>query len=265
MKKFISILLAMLTLLSFSASVMAADSDFVPSITNKGAPEFAVTIDEDGKGVIGYLRQEDGTVIAIEYEDHVVITSVSDADDSDEIPEDAKKTLKDVYDDLCKDDTKLSDLCPDLNDLVSSKLGDDKTADDLVIKDLFDITPLCDDLKTQLPTDGIVVDFNFKVALDPDAFIAAMVYVDGVWKLVPTVNNGDGTITCTFEEICPVAFLVPADSATDGVISDGATDSNVTIVTGKDNLTSILFWGGTMALSLGLIVVLCVVTRRKKG
>lgn len=265
MKKFISILLAMVTLLSFSFSVMAADSDFVPSITNKGAPEFAVTIDEDGKEVIGYLRQDDGTVIAIEYKDHVVITSVSDADSSDDIPEDAKKILKDVYEDLCKDDTKLSDLCPDLNDLVSSKLGDNKTADDLVIRDLFDITALCDDLKTKLPIDGIVVDFIFKVALDSDAFIAAMVYVDGTWKLVPTVNNGDGTITCTFEDICPVAFLVPADSTTDGVIIDTATDSNVTIVTGKDNLTSILFYGGTMAVSLGLIVVLCVVSRRKKG
>ncbi len=265
MKRLVSILLVIVTLFSFSLSVMASEVEFVPSITNKGAPEFAVTIDENGKKVIGKLKDSNDNVIAIEYEDHVVITSVSDADSSTEIPKDAKDTLKKVYDELCMPDTKLSELCPELNDLVAEKVCPNKNADDLVIRDLFDITALCDPLKTQLPTDGTVVDFNFKVNISADTFITAMVYVDGVWKLVPTVNNGDGTITCTFEDICPVAFLVPADASCNGVITDDATDSNVTIVTGKDNLTNILFWGGIMAVSFALILALCFVSRRKRG
>lgn len=265
MKKLVSILLVIFTLCSFSLTAMAKDVEFVPSITNKGAPELLVTIDEDGKQVIGYLKDSNSEVIAIEYKDHIVITSVSDADDSTEIPKDAKDTLKKVYEDLSKPNTKLSDLCPDLTDLVKSDLSKDKTADDLVIRDLFDITALCDSLKTKLPVDGTVVDLSFKVGIDADTFITAMVYVNGAWKLVPTVNNGDGTITCTFEDICPVAFLVPADASCNGVIADDATDSNVTIVTGKDNVANIILWGSIMAVSFTLVIALCVVSRRKKN
>lgn len=266
MKKLASVLLVILTLFSFSLTVMAKDVEFVPSITNKGAPELVVTIDENGNEVIGYLRDANKKVIATEYSDHVVITSVSDAETSTEIPSEAKDLLIKVYDELSLPDTKLSDLCPELDELVKSELGNDKSADDLVIRDLFDITPLCDPLKTELPKDGNVVDFTFKVGIDANTFISAMVYVDGAWKLVPTVNNGNGTVTCTFEDICPVAFLVPSNASTpsDVVIADGAMDSNV-IVTGIDNISSIILWGSVMAVSLALIITLCVVSRRKEN
>ena len=55
MKKLVSMLLVIFTLCSFSLTAMAKDVEFVPSITNKGAPELLVTIDEDGKQVIGSL------------------------------------------------------------------------------------------------------------------------------------------------------------------------------------------------------------------
>lgn len=264
MKKFLAFLMIIVTLLTFSISAYAAEVGFVPSITNKGAPEFAVVIDETGKEAIGYLYDSEGNVIAVEYKDHIVITSVAEADTSTEIPDDAKTELKNVFQDLSAPNAKLSEICPDLNDLVAKKLGTDKTADDLVIRDLFDLTALCDPLKTELPKDGTTVDLNFKVNVGSDDFITAMVYVDGAWKLVPTTNNGDGTITCSFEEICPVAFLVPAEQGSSGIIADTPTGENATIVTGN-NTTTIALWSGVMVVSLGLIITLCIVARRKKG
>lgn len=264
MKKFLAFLMIIVTLLTFSITAYAAEVGFVPSITNKGAPEFATVIDETGGQVIGYLYDSEGNIIAVEYQDHILITSVSEADTSTEIPDDARTELKNVFQELSAPDAKLSEICPDLNDLVANKLGTDKTADDLVIRDLFDLTALCDPLKNELPKDGTTADLNFKVNVGPDDFITAMVYVDGVWKLVPTTNNGDGTITCTFDEICPVAFLVPAEQGGNGIIIDTATGENATIVTGNSAKT-IALWSGVMVVSLGLIVTLCVISRRKKG
>ena len=36
-----------------------------------------------------------------------------------------------------------------------------------------------------------------------------MTYNDGQWEPIrETRNNGDGTVTCLFEHLCPVAFFV---------------------------------------------------------
>ena len=43
----------------------------------------------------------------------------------------------------------------------------------------------------------------------PPVEVAVFSYVDGEWiEAVSVTNNGDGTVTVVFEDICPVAFAV---------------------------------------------------------
>lgn len=271
MKKAISCLLALTMLLVFSLGAVAESVDFVVSITNKGAPSLVVIDTENGQNVIGRLRNAAGELLSTEHDDCVVITSVSDAPNSTTIPEDAKNLLLSVYDELKDNGTQLSVLCPGLNDLVADKLGEGKNADALVVRDVFDISSVCEDLSTHLPEDGTTLDLTFDLSVG-DELVAAMVYVDGAWQVVPTVNNGDGTVTCTFEELCPVAFMVPgtdSDNAGGSGNVGGGSDnvgggSSGEPATGDTTSTgTLILWSALMVVSLSAIVVL-VVYRRKK-
>lgn len=56
----------------------------------------------------------------------------------------------------------------------------------------------------------LVADFDLGVA--PDAQVTVMIYMDDKWEPVEAVvNNGDGTVTCKFQSIGPVAFCLPAE------------------------------------------------------
>lgn len=255
MKKFFSVMLAIAMLFCVSFSVMATNVEFVPSITNKGAPEIVITIDDDGN-LIGGIYDADGNLLSKEYEDCIVITSVSDADKSKDIPKKAKEILKDAYEELNEKGSKLSELCPELNDIVKEKFGDDYDADDLVVRDLFDVTSQCDNIDKYLNGGDNTFEITFKLPLSASEFVTAMVYVDGEWKVVPkVVNNGNGTVTVSFNEICPVAFLVPGDSI--GETSVPAT--------GDAFYSDVILWGSLMAVSLaGIVVVLVSLSRRRK-
>jgi hypothetical protein len=83
-----------------------------------------------------------------------------------------------------------------------------------------------------------------------------MTYKNNEWNpVVSTVNNGDGTVTCTFEHLCPVEFSVK-------------TADEPPVQTGDDSGKDLLLWGAVAAVALVAIVVLTVVTFRgskKKG
>lgn len=263
MKKLLSLIMVITVMLACTVSAMATEVDFVPSISNKGAPELVVTYDENGRMVIGVLFDGNGRVISTEYEDCIVITSVNNAKTSTKIPEDAKNELIKAFEELNADNAKLSDLCPELNDIVKDKLGDDWTADDLVVKDLFDVSGMCDELKNELSKDGNTLELKFDLSLPKDAFITAMVYVDGKWQpIVETKNNGDGTITCVFEEICPVAFLTTGSGT---ATNTPQTDANVnadSVITG-DTVNNIILWSVVILMSLSVMAAMFIYNRKR--
>lgn len=255
MKKALSLFLVVVTLATaFSMSVSA--DNFVPSITNKPAPELVTTIDGDGKKVIGHVVDPQGNKLTTEYHDCLVITSVFEAkENATNIPEDARTILLDVYDELSADDMKLSTLSDELNKQVADKFGNGNNADKLVVKDLFDISVLCDELEEELAPEGNVMSLTFKLPVDAQEFVAVMTYNDGEWSpIVSAVNNGNGTITCTFEHFCPVAFLVP----------EGEMTNDPPAQTGDNMAPQIVFWGVVMVVSTALIVVLVVGQRNKR-
>ncbi len=241
MKKVLVCLLAVATLFACTLTVSA---DFVKSIEDKGAPGIVAGDD----GVIGKVLGEDGEVIAVCHEDCIIITPVAEAETSTEIPEDAREILLQVYEELCDPDTKLSEVFEDLNDDVKAALGEDKDADDLVIRDLFDVTGICSDLKV-LPKDGQSIELTFDLSVPKDGLVLGMIYIDGEWKQLDLTNNGDGTVSVVFTEFCPVAFLVPSSTAS-------------APVTGED-LGKLAVWGGLLAVSAVAVVLLVVFGRKK--
>lgn len=253
MKRVLSFALALVMLVALSSTAFA--TKFVDSISNKGAPEVIPAGVKDGEEYIGEVIDPEGNVLHTVTHDCLVVTPVSEANTSTRIPEDARDLLLEVYDELSKPDTKLSTLCPELDDIVKAAFGDEYDADDLVVRDLFDATALCDELKQFLPIPGNTIDITFKLPLGADEFVSVIAYVDGVWKpIVKTVNNGDGTVTCTFEDICPIAFLTHVDS------SSGSPDDPAD--TGDDAGMMMGVWGAVMAISLLAIIALIYVYRR---
>ena len=82
--------------------------------------------------------------------------------------------------------------------------------------------------------------------------VIVMVYINGQWVPAEKVtNNGDGTVTVVFEDICPVAFVVEKDEA-DGPAQTGD-------VLGQD----LMLWVVLMVLSMAAIVVLNIYRRKR--
>ena len=250
MKRFITGLLA--TVFCLSSTCFAMANTFVPSVGYKPAPELEIEIGDDGVPLWGSLWDEDGMVLGItdEHKDCIIITPVAEVDTSTRIPEDARQILKDVYAKLNSGEMKLSDIDA-LNKFVAENLGEGKSGKDLVVKDLFDVSVICSELMDHIIQPGKYIQLTFNVGIAPDQFFAAMVYVDGEWRMVEAVNNGDGTVSCMFEDICPVAFLVESTTV----------DYGKTPETGDTNAMKAVFWGATAAASFAALVV---IARRKK-
>ena len=211
--------------LCFSMACPAQAAEFVPSAGYKDHPN----VDGPIK-----LVDEDGNVVDDVDDGCLVITSVAEAEDSDEIPEDAKKELLDVY-------QKLTD------GTMTLPYVDDQ---EYVIRDLIDISLICDDgHKEKLEEEGVYLELTFELGVVPGIEVVVMVYIDGQWVAVPGVtNNGDGTVTVLFEDICPVTFSVPVES------------HNPPAQTG--DTSGILIWTAVLVVSAAALVVL-LISRRK--
>ncbi len=196
MKKLVACLLVLVLCLSTAVFATAETVEFVPSISYKPAPGVVAT---DPAG----------------HEGCIVVVPVADADSSKVLTKDEAETLKSVYNALSKNGVKLSEQCPDLTKPVQAVLGENKTADDLVVRDLFHVGATCEDLPAYLQGGK-----TFKLTLDStvakDEKVFAMLYKDGKWvALENTVNNGDSTITITLDGFGPVAIMVPASVGSD--------------------------------------------------
>lgn len=273
MKKMLSIVLVLVLCLALTCPVFAVDDTFVPSIGYKPAPELAPAETEDGP-TVGYAYDEDGNVIgSVLYvddkitvtaahpegvaEDHVclIITPLSEAETSTEIPDAAKDLLLQIYDQLVSNGMKLFGECEGLNEFVAERLGEGITAEDLVVRDLFDVSVLCDELEEYLEPDGTTICLDFDMNLPQDTFVAVVAYKGGQWRMIENVEVGvKGNVVCTtYENFCPVAVLTLAEE-----------DAAATPYTGDTAGTNVMVWGCVMAASLAAILVLFLIQRKRK-
>lgn len=248
MKKFIALVVALMVCASMVLPVAAVES-FTPSVTNKPSPDIVPVTDPDGNPALGVVLSGD-EIIDYVYEDCLVITSVADALSSTTIPEAARDLLLSVYNKLTSGEMTLP------YDLLKAGLKSEK----MVIRDLFDVSFLCGD--GSMPVDhpellepeGVVLRLTFKLGVAAGDKVYAMTYKNDAWNpIVSTVNNGDGTVTCTFEHLCPVAFAVEtADAGTD---TPGET--------GDPQGEQMGMWIAIAAVSLIAVIALVVVYRTK--
>ena len=207
MKKIVVLTMVMILLLTSVASVSA--EGYLPSVNYQAFPGLVIIEDENGNKIIGYVENAEGEVLNTEYHGCILITPVMDAKrEVSFLSEPAEKLLVDTYEMLAAPDAKLSELIPELNDIAKEALGERATADDLVVRELIDITACCEDLIHYLEIDGNTLTLTFKMVVPLETFITVMTYKDGEWEEVDKViNNDDGTVSVKFSRLCPVLFL----------------------------------------------------------
>ena len=129
MRKLICLVTVLLLCVSFACPIFAAE-EFVPSISYKGTPDIVKIKDANGQDAIGVIRGANGVAHYV-YEDCLLLTPVASAATDTQIPADAKTELLEVYEALSKGTMKLP-------------YGEDVKAEYMVIRDLFDLSWICD-------------------------------------------------------------------------------------------------------------------------
>ncbi len=239
MKKVICIMIALVICMSLTVPVLAAGEGFVPSISEKDGPVIVPTEDEQGNPVLAPVVGQDGEVLDYAEEDCLVITPISKADTSEEIPDASKTVLLTIYDQL-KDGTMK---------IPYEELFSAKDTDEIVIRDLVDVTWLCEDHPDMLAPAGVTTKFTFDLGVGKNDEVFVMTYKRDEWHAAQSVkNNGDGTVTCEFEEFCPVAFAVRVK------------DETMPPKTGDD--ANLGLWVGLLVVSA--VALTAVLTFRKK-
>lgn len=241
MRKFLSICITFMMVLALAAPAFA--TEFVPSISMKPPLDLDIMGEENNEPWYGEIVDENGEVIQKLYEDDIIVTPLAEIDDAD-IPQDAKELLKEVYEDLMDGTTSLEDV-EGLMEKVKEALGEEAVADDLVIRDLFDVTVVDPDA-IELLAEGNRLRVTFDTDFDPEDFLAVMTYDDG-WKLAyDYVINEDGTVTVILEKDGPVAFLTTARE----MYADGED------IPATGDTTNIALWAGAGVAAAALLVLL---------
>lgn len=182
MRKVFALVLAVLICVSLAGFAVA--DTFTPSVTYKAAPVL-VSAFMDGEDV----------------EDCVEVTSVQAArKKTTDITQEERDLLIEVYEKL--------------NDGSMTVEGLDES---YVIRDLMDISfkLACRESADHgakdevLAKEGVVLTTVLDLNIGKNVEVVVMAYIDGEWAPIKSVeNNGDGTLTCEFEDICPVLFAV---------------------------------------------------------
>lgn len=189
MRKLICLLISLALCAGLAMPALAEEAEFTPSITYK-----------DGPGIMdAYLGQENEE--PEEVDDCVVVTTIEQAEEkSTDISQEDRDLLLEVYEQLEDGSMELP------------------LDGDYVIRDLVDVSFEYEDCRQieehghkdeVLAQEGTTLTVTFDLGVGPFEEVIVLVYLDGQWVRVENVkNNGDGTVTCEFEDICPVAFVV---------------------------------------------------------
>lgn len=246
MKKIICLFTAFLLCLGLATPAFA--EEFVPSVGVKDAPSVVEVV----------IIDEDGNVVREIGDDCLFVTSLSailagEEGENDHHNENFDLLLS-VYNQL-KDGTMK---------LPYEKFNAGIDAATMVIRDLFDATLICTDEEEPdcepnsdencadvLEPAGVRIRITFDLGVSRDTTVYTMSYKEEAWQAIPTVNNGDGTVTCTFEHLCPVVFSVREGS-----------DSNSP---NTGDPTNVLPWVVLLTVSAAGLVTLLVFKRKRSN
>ena len=182
MKKTITCLIALILCIGLILPVSATESAFVPSVTYKDGPVV-----------------EDAVMNGETVKDCVVVTTVKQAEE---------KTT-DIY-------QEERDILVEVYEKVSTGAMVIPVQEGYVVRELVDVSFAAEECvepehkhEEELEKEEVTQTVSFALGVDPGVDVQVMVFFEEEWIPVDTVNNGDGTITCVFEVMGPVAFAVP--------------------------------------------------------
>lgn len=202
MKKIMSMLMVLVMCFGIVATASAAEDEFVPSITYKAEPEIVPVEGPDGEAYIGIIKNAEGEIL--DYVGHgcILLTPIAHIwDEEIQVPADVERLLRFVYEELNEGDMEIP----------YEKHEADLNPDNMVIRDLFDARWLCEEHRAMIEQPGVVLEITFELDVDPDVELFVTTYDEEAdeWEpIVKTENNGDGTVTCTFEHLCAIEFSV---------------------------------------------------------
>ena len=181
MRKIICLLCVLVLCMSLACPVFAAQNTFVPSITYKDTPD----IDD---------AQQNGENTG----SCLVTSSIDDARAAGDKATEDQQELLDLYAKLDNGTMKLP------------------LEGNFVIRDLISVTfdqVGCIDPshghEEWLAQPGNCIDLTFDLGVSRGTDVQVLVYKDGQWTPAEdVVNNGNGTVTCTLEDLGTIAFCV---------------------------------------------------------
>lgn len=192
-------------------------SNFTPSVSGKDAPEMTTSTGSEGETIVGYIRNSvTGEEIAVPDDNYIIITAVAERDYVMDIQ--THEHLEWGYDGVLQaanvgeliSDTEEGTIAADI-EAVLAELGLELTCDQLVVKDLFEVTAYGDYLDYMYDENNHL-DITFDADLDPSKPLVAIHSSDSVyWHVHPTEDvalNADGTVTLKMYDLGTVAFLV---------------------------------------------------------
>lgn len=206
MKKVLCFVLAVIMILTMACAVIATgsktDGDFIPSISYTEHPDIVpykgVEGDDKGKEVWGEIRNID-EFVGYFGRDCLLVTSVYEALNDKDVPEDVKEDLLEVYYALLGDEMEIP------YEKINKKFRDDYMS----VRDLFDVRWLCEEHKEMDKLENHYITAVFDLGVLEDVTVYAMVYDGKDWTpAINVINNGDGTVTCTIEDAGIIAFSV---------------------------------------------------------
>lgn len=206
---------------------------FTPSVSGKAAPEIVTSKGADGETNVGYIRNNAGDLeIPVPNKNYIIVTPVSKRDYVVDIQ--THEHLEWGYDSILGAEN-VGELFGehDVNDVISAdehstiaslldevlvKMGVELTHEQLVVKDLFEVTAYGNYLEYLYDVNNYL-EITFDADLEPGQSLAVIHSHDSVhWHVHPieeTVVNADGTVTLKMYELGVVAFLVEAEENTD--------------------------------------------------
>lgn len=241
MKRFLSLLVAALMLVTLICPCFAAEDDFVPSIGYKPSPDIVPVEGEDGSSHIGIIRDSDGNIVDYVDPGCLLVTPIGDALDKDsDILDEVREALLDLY----------NALLDGSNSVPYEDLGLDPSL--MSVFDLFDIRFLCEEHPAMLKNGSYTLELTFDLGIGATTPVYAMIYnlETGKWEQVKLVNNGDGTVTCNFGCVGIVVF------------STMKVDSGTTAPDTGDS-SSLGIWIAVLAVSAAALVGVVLLLKKK--
>lgn len=204
----------MLAVLALTMSIPAMAANFTPSVEGKEAPEVVPVLGESGNEVAAVIYDNQGAVVSEIPHGEIIVTSVSQAASAEE-------TIASMLDAAYSQINSVTSLDKLTDELVPAlqNLSDEVAVEDLVVRDLFDVT-LTGDYSTHLDTEGNYVVIRFALNLKPDTLLLVLHNYSGdQWEVISNehvIRHENGDVSVTFHNLSPVAFVVDGAQITIG-------------------------------------------------